>query len=315
MPSSHIHTLISDYLKHHAQTTPDREAVVFGEQRLSYAELHTQVQQCAKALLAMNVKKGDRVAVLCTSRTEYWVVFLATTSIGAIWLGLNPKYRLQECRYVLEDARPTLLFAMIEFEGRCYQEIIDTVQKDYGFVTQVVALTTLMPGTLSFSDFLALSETVSDQVFSTRQSQVERLDPALLVYTSGSTGRPKGALLSHYGLCFGASVQNQHFRVNQPRIICSFPINHAACVADSCCVNLVAGGTLVFQERFDPSLVLQTINRERITVLGGVPTMLLMLLEHPAFESTDFSTVELIIWGVPLCQYPSLNAYRRLPHA
>ena len=310
--SNHVHTLISNYLKHYAQTTPNREAVVFGNQRLTYAELHTQVQQCAKALLAMYIKKGDRVAMLCTSRTEYWVVFLATTSIGAIWLGLNPKYRLQECRYVLEDARPTLLFAMAEFEGRCYQETIDTVQKDYGFVTQVIALTSPMPGTLSFSDFLASADTVSEQSLSASQSQVERLDPALLVYTSGSTGQPKGALLSHYGLCFGSTVQNQHFLVKQPRIICSFPINHAACVADSCCVNLVAGGTLVFHERFDPALVLQTINRERITVLGGVPTMLLMLLEHPAFESTDFSTLELIVWGGAALPVPVIKRLQAL---
>ena len=138
------------------------------------------------------------------------------------------------------------------------------------------------------------------------------MDPALLVYTSGSTGQPKGALLSHYGLCFGSTVQNQHFLVTQPRIICSFPINHAACVADSCCVNLVAGGTLVFHERFDPALVLQTISRERINVLGGVPTMLLMLLEHPAFESTDFSSIEFIIWGGAALPVPVIKRLQAL---
>ena len=87
------------------------------------------------------------------------------------------------------------------------------------------------------------------------------------------------------------------WHLREPRILCNFPINHVACVADTCCVNLVAGGTIVFQERFDPAQVLQTIERERLTLVGGVPTMLLMLLDHPDFVHTDFSSVELIAWG------------------
>ena len=104
MSPDNVHKQISDYLTQYAREAPEREAVVFGDQRLNYTQLRNQVLRCAKALLALNVKKGDRIAVLCTSRTAYWVVFLATTSIGAIWLGLNPKYRLQELRYLLQDA-------------------------------------------------------------------------------------------------------------------------------------------------------------------------------------------------------------------
>ena len=85
---------------------------------LRIPSVYDQVIVCARALLAIGIEKGDRVAVLCTSRPEYWVTFLATTSIGAIWLGLNPKYQPQEIRYVIEDAQPRLLFAMAGFEGR-----------------------------------------------------------------------------------------------------------------------------------------------------------------------------------------------------
>jgi len=110
-----VRTQITNYLSHYAQQTPEQEAVVFAGQRLTYAELDRQVHQCAKALLSSGIEKGDRVAVLCTSRTEYWITFLATTLIGGVWLGLNPKYRLPEIRYVLEDAKPKLLFAMAGF--------------------------------------------------------------------------------------------------------------------------------------------------------------------------------------------------------
>jgi len=310
--STQIHKQISDYLSQHAEQVPDREAVIFGSQRITYAELEAQVQHCAKALLSRGVKRGDRIAVLCTSRPEYWVSFLATTRIGAVWLGLNPKYTLPEIRYVIEDAKPKLLFAMAEFEQQNYTDLVTVVQRDYDFIEGVISLTGHLSGTQSFSEFLQGAQTITDADLAERQANIDPMDPALLVYTSGSTGKPKGALLSHYGLCFGATVQHQHFAVKRPRVICNFPINHVACVADTGCVNLVAGGTLVFQERFDPQLFLRTITKERLNVVGGVPTMLLMLLEHPDFKQTDFSSVELIGWGGAALPVPIIKRLQTL---
>ncbi len=125
------------------------------------------------------------------------------------------------------------------------------------------------------------------------------MDPALLVYTSGSTGKPKGALLSHYGLCFGAEVQAQHYAVENPVMLCNFPINHVACVADTCCLNLVAGGTLVLQERFDVDQVLHALRHNNLSVILMVPTMLLMLLEHPDFNESDLGQAGItgLGWG------------------
>ena len=97
---------ISDYLHSYGQYQPEKQAVVFGDKRITYAELSQQVTQCAKALLASGIQKGDRVATLCTSRPEYWITFLATTQIGAIWMDLNPKYRLQEMQYIVGDVQP-----------------------------------------------------------------------------------------------------------------------------------------------------------------------------------------------------------------
>ena len=292
-----IQNKISDYLHHFSQSNPDQEAVIFENQRLSYRQLAQQVDQCAKALLASGIQKGERVAVLCTPRIEYWVTFLATIQIGAIWMGLNPKYRLQEMQYVVGDAQPKILFAMASFESDCYSNNITVLRQQFSHIKTVVSLAKTLPDTFSFDSFLATGETITDSAMKVRESLVRAKDPALLVYTSGSTGQPKGALLSHYGLCFGASVAAQHFALKKPRVLCNYPINHVACVADTCCVNLVARGTLIFQERFDPAKVLQAVSQEQLTLLGGVPTMLLVMLEHPDFENTDFSSVELLGWG------------------
>ena len=85
-----------------------------------------------------------------------------------------------------------------------------------------------------------------------------------------------------------------------------------ACVADTCCINLVAGGTLVFQERFDASAVLQAIATEKVTVILAVPTMILLLLEHPDFAATDFSSLELIAWGGAALPVPIIKRLKTI---
>ena len=292
-----VHPRITDYLQQYAKETPHREAVIFGEQRITYAALEKQVTICAKALLAMGINKGDRIAVLSTPRLEFWVLFLATARIGGIWLGVNPKYTLDECRHVIGDAQPKLLFALAEFEGSGFSATVQSLMSENDCVKRAIAILDTMPGALPYPQFLEQANEVSDATLDLVTNAVERLDPALLVYTSGSTGKPKGALLSHYGLCFGALVQNELFQVDDLRLICNFPINHVGSVADTCGVVLVVGGTLVLQERFDPGLVLRTIEQEHLTLLAGVPTMLLMLLEHPNFNQTNFSSLEVILWG------------------
>lgn len=292
-----IKTKISDYLHDHSLLKPEHDAVVYGKQRLSYAELSTQVNRCAKALLAKGVEKGDRVAVLCTSRTEYWVTFLAATQVGAIWMGLNPKHRLQELEYVIDDAKPKILFAMAGFGKEQYSPNILALRERFSFIESLISLTDPLPDSSSYADFISLGDSISDQSLLQRQTAIDRMDPALLVYTSGSTGKPKGALLSHYSLCFGSTVAGKHYDLIQPRIVCNFPINHVACIADTCCANLVAGGTIVFQERFDPASYLNAISKEGLTMVACVPTMLLMLLDHVECPQTDFSSVELIAWG------------------
>ncbi len=317
-----VHTRITDYVHQYASEHSEWEAVVFGKERVTYRELEARVENCARGLLAMGIGKGDRVATLCTPRTEYWVMFLATTAIGAIWLGVNPKYTLDECRYVIGDAKPKLLFTLAEFEGRDYRPYAAALMQEFDFVERTVALADPMPDSLSYSEFIAEGDQLAPGAYQRAADAVAHMDPALLVYTSGSTGKPRGAVLSHYGLCYGSVVQHLHYglcmgtivadgkaegdggnpyivkeEVSSTRTICSFPINHVACVVDTCCVKLVGGGALIFHERFDPGLTLETIEIERVEHYGGVPTMLLMMLEHPDFERTDLSSIRLIGWG------------------
>ena len=304
--------VLGDYIRSNALQHCDHPAILCHNKVITYTELKDKANKLGVALLGAGIKRGDRIAVLGSPSLEYWISFLAATSIGATWLGLNPKYKLPELRYVLEDAQPKLLFATAEFEGYSYADSIAALQQDYGFIEQVISLAETLPNTLPLNDFLALADAVDDQALYAAQQAVESTDPALLVYTSGSTGQPKGALLSHHSLCFGAWVQAQHYGLDRPKMLCNFPINHVACVADICCVNLVAGGTLVFQERFDPAQVLTAIHDQQINLILAVPTMLLMLLEHSQFRQTDFSGMAMIAWGVAALPVPIIKRLQKL---
>jgi len=288
---------ISDYVFRFARKAPSREAVIFDTERITYGELAKRVDRCARALIAAGIKKGERVAMLSTPRPEYWIVFLATTRIGAIWAGLNPKFKLNELRYVVGDCKPRLIFSIASFEGREYAQDLITLRQENSEIASLISTGADIDGALSMDEFLRTGESVSNEDYQSRCETVDRFDPALIVYTSGSTGKPKGAVLSHHGLSFGALVQTTHFQLAAPILVVSFPIDHVACVADSCATTLVRGGTIVFQERFNARALLEITEREKVTFWIGIPTMIQLLLAQPDFASFDLSSVELILWG------------------
>ena len=111
---------ISDYVLDYANTVPERIAMNSEYGEISYAELGEQVQRLALAFQRSGVKRGDRVAVLTTPRSDGYTVFLALNAIGAIWLGINPVYQYREMHYVVEDASPVALVFLSEFQGRDY---------------------------------------------------------------------------------------------------------------------------------------------------------------------------------------------------
>jgi acyl-CoA synthetase (AMP-forming)/AMP-acid ligase II len=288
---------LGDYIDHHARHTPDAEALVLGEERLTFADFKARVDALSRWLLKAGVKEGDRVATLQTSCPDYLIAFFAAASIGAIWMGLNPKYRQAELEYVVRDAQPSVLLTRLRIGDRSYLEDVAHLKHVCPALTRVLSFDDeAADGIEPLIEALREGESVSIAALEERRASVGGRAGCLLVYTSGSTGAPKGAVLHHEGIIAFSLKQNEVWPLSPYRSLNFLPINHVGCTVDLAVPCVVAGGAMIFMEQFDPRLSLDLIERERVTFLASVPSVFALQIADPTFAERDFSAVQLIVW-------------------
>lgn len=296
-----ILSLISDYLDVHAEGRSDQDFIVLDDRRLTYNQTKTAVDAMAKGLLASGVSRGDRVAFLGNPTPEFWINFLAVTSVGAIWVGLNPKYTGGELDHVVSDSEPCCLFAFSSIDDEPISDDLSRLLETHASIDELILVDHRRSDAgglgVALEDWLERGAAISDDALAARRTEVDTLDPAYLVYTSGSTGRPKGALITHRGSNVCNVIAIERKGLAERTIICNLPINHVGAIGDICGRVMTGGGTIHFHERFSPEAMLHTIETERLNAVGGVPTMLQLMVDHPAFEAADLSSIDLIAWG------------------
>jgi acyl-CoA synthetase (AMP-forming)/AMP-acid ligase II len=289
---------VRDIVRQSAARSPEAEAVVLGDRRWSYAELDGRIDALARALIAAGVGPGDRVATLSTPHPDFLVAFLATAQIGAIWIGLNPRYRPAELAYVLGDAEPAVLLARTRIEARDYREDFAALAAGCPSLRACVVLDgdPLFEGALAYDAFVAAGEAADAGALAAAEQAAGGRQPCMIVYTSGSTGTPKGALLHHQGVCAFSRAQNRLWPVSPQRVLNYFPINHIGSVIDITTPTLAAGGAVIFLEQFDAAEAMRLTAAEGCTLWGSVPSVLQMQLALPDFAAYDLSAVQLILW-------------------
>lgn len=307
---------VDDYLRLHAINKPDVDAWVDANRAVTFREAHRWTTELAKALLASGLRPGERVAVYGKPGPEFLALFVALTSIGGIYVGLNPKYTEGELAVIASDCEPVLLFDLVAGDASHEVKLSELTARCSSIRKRI--------GLQALDNFIWLGREVSDEQLRRRREEIDPGDVALLVYTSGTTGTPKGAQLTHRGITFIAPITNDpdHFGVDgQGRTLCNLPINHVGCVVDLCTNNLIVGSTIVFQPDFDPDAMLRAIEQHRLTMIGGIPVMFLMMSRSPLFRTTDYSSLQKVILAgnpppLPLVQElqqvigkPVLNGY------
>lgn len=285
---------LSDYLIEHAKSRPDAEAAVEGSHRLTYAELAAEVARLAALLRGLGVQPGDRVAVLAPPSIDFLVSFLATTALGGVWLGLNPKHTRAELHYVLSDASPRVVLARSRIGGRDFLDDLLALRADPTIMSQFL-LVDPRKESGELRQVSALLDDIHTSLDIPRDASPD--SDAMLVYTSGTTGLPKGALLSHRALIRGAAVRVHLWPISPWRAINNLPINHIGAAGDINCTTFVAGGCQVFMEKFDAATTLRLVAQERISFWYQIPTMFQLCLDHPTAAETDWSHLDTAIWS------------------
>ena len=286
-------------------TYPETDAVVSKSQgwRLTYRQLHDEVERAARAFMASGVEKGDRVGIWSPNNVEWMIVQFATAKIGAIMVNINPAYRAHELAYSLRQSGVSVLVAAPRFRQADYVGILREVLPDLPDLRKTIVLgDERNEGFLSWADFIELSDLVSRNELLERSAVLEFDDPINIQYTSGTTGFPKGATLSHHNILNNGFFIGERMLLTEHDKVClPVPFYHCFGMVLGTLAFMTHGGTVVIpSEAFDPKASLEAVQEEQCTALYGVPTMFIAELEHPDFGDYDLSTLRTgIMAGAP----------------
>ncbi len=276
-------TTVGSVLREAAELDPDRVGLVSRSldsdlrRTWTFAALLEEAEDVARALL-QKFEPGERVALWAPNLPEWNLLQLGMGLAGLVLVPLNPAYRQGELAYALRQSGAAGLFYIPEFRGSPMAEWVSQVAPE-------------LPGlreTVSLADWQAFVGSGSSQQV---LPNVSPDDVAQIQYTSGTTGAPKGAVLHHRGLTNNGRFVMDRLGVEPGQVFLNpAPLFHVAGCVVGALGALACRATLVQPVTFDPGLVLDLCESERVSAMGGVPTMLIAMMEHPDFKRRDLSS-------------------------
>lgn len=272
---------LGDLVDELAAAMPAAEAVVFRDERLTYAELKARADTFAKALLAAGVEHGDCVAVLVTNQPEWIVAAFGAAKIGAIVAAVSTFSTPRELAWALEHSSSKILTTLSSFRGRSFLDGLDRAALP-GLRTVVAVEGDAELADYSLADFIARGHAIADQELAAAQGAVTAEDIAYILYTSGSTAAPKGVTLAHGPLIAnGFDIGERMHLGRADRVWLAVPLFWSFGSANALPAIMTHGGCVVLQESFEPGEALALIERERCSVYYGMANMARALKEHP----------------------------------
>ena len=283
-----------DLLSERARVTPDRLALVSIEtgERLTYAELDARASRAAATLRSAGLEPGDRFGLLAHNCVEFLELFFGAGKAGVIVVPLSTRATAHELEHIARDCAMKCVF--------------------YGDGFEEIALSVVR---YPLSVLRSANLTDNGQRTTTPVPAATPIDPEAtycLLYTSGTTGKPKGVMIPRRQLYWNGYNTAVNWSLREEDVSPVFtPLYHAGGIAAFMIPIFTAGGTIVLHKGFDPAVVWQTIERERCTVVLGVPTIWKLLMDAPEFARADLSHVRWFIsGGAPLPQY-LIDAYQQ----
>ncbi len=288
----------------------DSDFLVYEDQRVTFSEHYLVVANLAARLRDVGVAPGDRVAIAARNVPQWVEAFWATIAVGGVSVPLNAWWTTDELLYGLTDSGAHIAFVDEERLERL-MPVLDDLSELSTLIVFSLDPSNREPlathgrvSVVRFEEFLG----ALDPLASVPPLAVEPDDIATIFYTSGTTGQPKGAVGTHRNIItnlmnlffigqratlrFGESGERR-----QNASLLNIPLFHATGCLATMVVNTAAGGKLVMTHHFDPGQALSLIESESLTMIGGVPTIVMQLLDHPDFSRFDTTSVRNISYG------------------
>jgi len=309
---------LGQWLEYWAEKTPDKEYIVYSDRdlRFTWSKFNERVDNLAKGLIAIGVKKGSNVGIWATNVPD-WLTFLyATAKIGAVLVTVNTNYKQNELEYLCKDSDMHTL-CITDGTWDCnYVDMTYTMLPELKSCERGHLCSERFPhlknvvyigmekyrGMFNTAELLLLGQNIDDEELLKMKSQVSCHDVCNMQYTSGTTGFPKGVMLTHYNIANDGYFTGENMAFTQDDKLCvCVPLFHCFGVVLATMNCLTHGCTEVMVEKFDPLVVLASIHKERCTAVYGVPTMFIAELDHPMFNMFDVSCLRTGIMAGSLC--------------
>ena len=293
-------------LSHTARLWPDRTALIQGEQRWTWAQIDARVNALVAALRALGLKKGDRILLQSRNNLAMFESGWAAFRMGCVWVPTNFRLAPSEVAYLAASSG-----AVVMLVEPMFADHVAAVRSASPALAQVVWIGDPPAGELSYE---ALVE--QQRGAEPAEAAVGQDDPLWFFYTSGTTGKPKAAVLTHGQMAF---VVTNHLAdlipgtTEQDVSIALAPLSHGAGIHALLNVARGAATVLLPSEKMDPALVWQLVERHRVSNLFTVPTIVKMLVEHPAVDQHDHSSLRFMVYaGAPMYRADQRLALQKL---
>ncbi len=282
----------------------------------TYSEFRDDVDTFARALIAMGVKAGSKVAVWAANVPQWYIAFWATTKIGAVLVTVNTAYKIHEAEYLLKQSDTHTLVMTEGSKDTKYGEIISRLcpelegmksgqslhSKRLPFLRNVITVGFKQKGCMTWNEAVARSAEAPLSEVHRMAAAVDKDDVCNMQYTSGTTGFPKGVMLTHYNVVNnGKFIGDQMDLSTADRMMIQVPMFHCFGMVLSMTASMTHGTTMYPMPYFSPKPSLACIHNEHITSFNGVPTMFIAMMQHPDFDKTDFSYMRVGIMAGSNC--------------
>ena len=330
--SGFVKKTIGQVIQEAALSYPENPALIQPEFKLrqNYRDFYASCRQTAKGLMALGVKRGDKISVWTTNIPQWVYLQFSLGMIGGILVTVNTNYQSHELQYILEQSDSTTLFLMDSYRDTSFYKTVRKVMPEVDGCKPghlVCAKLPLMknivyigekenaPGMFKFADMINMGKNITDKELEERMNSLDDQDVINMQYTSGTTGFPKGVMLTHHNIVNNARMVGDVMGLtDKDSLLIHVPLFHCFGCVMSTLNSVYHASAMVLLESFDSAKSLQTIAAERCTAVNGVPTMFVAMLNHPDFDKYDTSSLRTGIMAGALCPEDTMNQVRTKMH-